>query len=136
MKIKIQPDIERAKSIMNLLKEREKIIETLINTDFPATILENYYEIIKELITSIMYIDGFKTTGEGAHIEAIDHLKNYSEFSEYELYIINELRKNRHGSQYYGKIPNPEFIEENKSDFKKIIEKLKKIANSKVQNNI
>lgn len=129
MIIKIQPDIERAKSILNLLKEREDITKTLNHQNFPATILENYYEIIKELITALMYIKGLKTTGEGGHIETIDFLKNYKEFSEYELNILQELRTKRHGSQYYGKIPPPEFLAQNETAFKETIIKLKSIIN-------
>ena len=131
---KIQPDIERAKSIINLLKERENIIKTLNHESFPTTILENYYEIIKELITAIMYITGLKTTGEGTHIETIDFLKNYKEFSEYEINILQELRTKRHGSQYYGKIPPPEFLAQNEITFKEVIEKLKSLINK--ENNI
>lgn len=129
---KIQSDVERAKSILNLLKERENIIKTLNPESFPTTILENYYEIVKEMITALMYITGFKTTGEGAHIETIDFLKNYKEFSEYELNILQELRTKRHGSQYYGKIPPPEFLAQNKITFKEVIEKLKLIISQRI----
>ena len=133
MIIKIKSDKERSKSIINLLKEREELIKTLNNSLFPTTMLENYYEIIKELITAIMYADGFKTIGEGSHKETIDYLKNYKEFSEYEINILNELRIKRHGSQYYGKKPNPEFVKQNEQEFKEIIKKLKDLINKKLQ---
>ena len=136
MIVKIQSDIERAKSITNLLIERENIIKTLNHESFPTTILENYYEIIKELITALMYIAGFKTTGEGAHIETIDFLKNYKEFSEYEISILQELRIKRHGSQYYGKVPPPEFLNQNRTIFKEVIDKLKFIINQSQQKSI
>ena len=109
-----------------------EIIKELNHHNFPATILENYYDIIKELITALLYINGLKTTGEGAHIETIDFLKIHKEFSEHELIILQELRIKRHGSQYYGKIPPPEFLTQNEAIFKEVINKLKSILSPKI----
>jgi len=135
MIIKIEPDKERAKSILALSAEREVYLKKIKKEgleSFPTIILENYYEIARELIISIMYLDGFKTSGEGSHKELINYLKTYKEFSEHNLFVLDEMRIKRNNSAYYGIKPNPEFISQNEQTIKEIIENLKSLVKFKL----
>ncbi|MFH1431960.1 MAG: hypothetical protein ABIG84_01970 [archaeon] len=45
---------------------RLEMLETIDSTN-PSMLAEGYYEAIKELITSLLSLDGYKTKGAGAH---------------------------------------------------------------------
>jgi len=124
---KISKDVERAKDLFNISKERLGIIK-IIKKNRPYKILEEYYEIILGLITSIMYMDGYKTL---SHVSAIEYLsKNYKVISENQIRIINNIRKLRHGIVYYGKKIKQEYLINYEQEIKIIIKKLFNLANS------
>ena len=124
--IKISKDKDRARDLLNISNERLTIIKILPRT-MPFKILEEYYEIILELITAIMYLDGCKTL---SHVGAINYLsKNYSQLSPNQLNIIDNMRKLRHGIVYYGKKIKEEYLINYESEIIKIIN----ILNSKVK---
>jgi hypothetical protein len=88
MIIKVSPDNEKVKSVINLIKEREKFAESIDFEKFPTNATENYYEIIKELANALILQDGLKTTGEYAHKDLIDYLINYPEFNEFDIFFF------------------------------------------------
>ena len=91
MIIKINPDKEKAKSMLNLIEDREKfILSSSINEINSTIIAENYYEIIKELATIIALLDGFKVAGESAHKDLIEYISNYKELLGEEIFLIND----------------------------------------------
>ncbi len=94
-------------------KEREELLK-IIPTDKAYTIIEEYYEIIKELLTALMYIDGYKT---------LSHVK-----------LIDTLRKFRIGIVYYGKRISNEFLVNNDKEIKQIITHLIKLVKEKLSN--
>lgn len=64
--IKVTPDKERAKSMLEMVKLREKRIEVNKNDEFATLLLEDYYELIKELSTALINVrifHQFKTGG-------------------------------------------------------------------------
>ena len=97
---------------------------------FPL-ILADYYEIMKELITSLLLCDGFKSTG---HRELVEYLKkNYLKFSVQDMLIVDKLRVLRNKSVYEGfKIPI-DYLVNNEIYFKKIINKLKLLVKDKLK---
>src|SRR3989344_7481427 len=93
--IKKTPDKLRAKSLVEMAKER---LEIIIPSTPKATMykfLEEYYETIVQLITALMYSEGLKSLD---HIGLIQYLKKYSEFSKQEIFILDQMRKFRHGT--------------------------------------
>ena len=58
---KISIDKERSKAILNSVLIREKFLKNKDEKEFASIFLETNYEIIKELITALMYLDGYKT---------------------------------------------------------------------------
>ena len=79
---KISKDKERAEDLFEMAKERLELLK-LIPKDKAYKIIEEYYEIIKELLTAIMYIDGCKTL---SHIKLIEYFSsNYKELDENQI---------------------------------------------------
>ncbi len=132
MLLKIVPDKEKAKSMLNLIKNREDFLSSIDIERFPTIAAETYYEIIKELIATLLLLDGFKTTGEYAHKELIDYLTNYSDFSEEEKELMNDLRIKRNKSSYEGKGVDKVYIEDRKHKLSIIIKKLKNTIKKKL----
>lgn len=130
---KIFPDKEKAKSIFNMALEREKYISDIDYIKFTTIAAENYYEIIKELATAVLLLEGIKVIGEDAHKKVIDSLKKYANFTEEEILILQDLRLKRNKSMYEGKQINASYMENNKNFLLEIIDKLKKIIKDKLK---
>lgn len=119
---RISKDERRGNALKELAKNRYLTIKELKE---PYRIIEEYYEIIKELITSIMYKSGFKTL---SHIALIDFAKtNIKTLSSSEISLIDELRIKRNNILYYGETVSLEFLKSREVFIRKIIDKLIKI---------
>ncbi len=126
---KIRKDTERAKSIFELAKDRAELIK-IYPKEKVYKIVEEYYESIKELIVSLMYSRGIKTL---SHIKMIEWLgKEHSLFSETEIKQIDNLRKLRNGTLYYGEKINQMFLENNQKQLQTILDKLIKYVENKL----
>ncbi len=132
MIIRTTPDKEKAKSILQLIREREDFVSTIDHEKFPTNASENYYEIIKELANALLLLDGLKTTGEYAHKDLIDYLINYKEFTESDILFMNDLRIKRNNSVYDGKKIDPIYLIHNKNRILRLIEKLEKITKKRL----
>jgi len=124
MIIKVFPDKERVKMILNRTEERIRYISYIDVKEFYSIKAENYYEIIGELITALILLSGFKTTGENAHKELIQLLSKNKMFSEEEISLIDDLRIRRNKFLYEAKPIELVYIENNQEKLK-----LKKIVN-------
>src|SRR3989339_238709 len=89
MIIKISSDKEKARSILQLTKEREDFVKSIDHNKFSTNAVENYYEIIKELAGALLLLDGLKSIGDYAHKDLIDYLINYREFQQKDIIFIN-----------------------------------------------
>ncbi|MBI2085307.1 MAG: hypothetical protein HYT71_02220 [Candidatus Aenigmarchaeota archaeon] len=124
--IKITPDKEKAKSMLSMVETTEKMISTIDEKMFTSNIVAEYYNVIRQLMTAIMLLDGFKTTGEGAHKSLILYLNNnYEEFSEYEINLIDELRITRNKIEYDGFFVKYDYVQRKKEHIISVISKLK-----------
>lgn len=128
---KITPDKEKAKALLLVIALREKNIAQMNAAELTTLIVEGYYEIMKELITAIMYVGGWKTL---SHEMLIGYLaKFYKEFSQAELCVIDQLRKTRNDISYRGVTIKQEYLTRNKETILQIINKLKQIVQMKVK---
>ncbi|MBI3622919.1 hypothetical protein HY212_02450 [Candidatus Pacearchaeota archaeon] len=132
MIIKATPDKEKVKSILKLTNERENFVRTIDHERFSTNAAENYYEIVKELSSVLILLDGLKAVGENAHKDLIDCLRNYKSFSGSDIVFINDLRIKRNNSSYDGKKIDPSYLRNNKSKIIEIIEKLKKAVQDRL----
>lgn len=132
MIIKTAPDKERAKSILNIVKQREEYMITANIEKFYSFITTEYYEIMKELMTAISLSDGFKAEGENAHRDLIDYISNYKELTKQEISLIDDLRIKRNKLMYRGIAIELAYLRNNKDKFILIINKLKELAQRKL----
>ena len=131
---KVVKDKEKAKSLLKLVELREKNVKSLDKNEFITLIIEDYYEIIKELITAVMSVDGYKSL---SHELLVGYLaKFYKEFSMFEINIIDQLRRARNDIAYRGVMIRLEYLERNEKGILKIIQKLKNIVNIKIKEDI
>lgn len=128
---KISRDIIRAKYLFDMANERRAKIIPALPRDIAYKLVEEYYEVIVQLITGIMYFDGYKTL---SHISLVEYLSgNYKEVESREIGIIDMMRKLRHGIIYYGERAKKEFLINNEEDINRIINKLFKILGGKLK---
>lgn len=128
---KISKDFELARSLLKMIEEREKVVGQIDSIKFTSIVVEGYYEIIKEAMTALMTLDGFKTL---SHEILIGYLKHfYKEFSDYEINFIDNLRKLRNNITYRGFFVKYDYWERNKDTIYKIVLKLKGILNKKLK---
>lgn len=132
MIIKVIPDKEKIKSILELTKERENFVSTIDHEKFSTNATENYYEILKELTGALILLDGLKSIGENAHKDLIDYLVHYKEFSEGEIIFLQDLRIKRNNSSYEGKKIDPSYLRNNKNKIIEIIRELRRLIKKKL----
>jgi hypothetical protein len=95
---------------------------------------KDYYDIIKELMSAIMLLDGFKTHGEGAQKIIIEYIMGqYSEFNTLEKVTINDLREKRNKIYYEGLLLPEDYLEKRRRELNSIINKLKLILKNKLE---
>ena len=130
--IKIQPDKERARSLVKLANLRYEKVKTFDEEKESSLIVEGYYEVAKELITAILFIDGYKTL---SHKDLIEYLGlNFKfDFSELDINLLDQLRKLRNNLVYYGVFIETSYIHRNKEHITKVILKLLDICSKKLK---
>ncbi len=126
---KVSKDKARAKDLHTIANERLNDIIKVLPRDKPFKIMEEYYEIILELLTSLMYIDGYKTL---SHISVINYAVNNKYITDNNARMIDTLRKFRHGIVYYGKKINSDFLVNNEDEIISIIKSLNKLVKGKL----
>ena len=128
---RISVDLERPKAILNSVLLREKFLKDKDEREFASIFIETNYEIIKELITALMYLNGYKTLSREYLISFLS--KFYKDFSEYEIDLIDKLRITRNKISYEGFLVESDYYLNKRKDIKSIIEKLKQIVINKLK---
>lgn len=129
--IKITPDKEKAKNIVKMVSLIEERVKSQDKIKMAALIISDYYEIIKELITAVLLIDGYKTF---SHKDLIDYIKEkYPEFNAHETSTLDNLRVLRNRVVYEGFFIEPSYLNRNENFFKQIIIKLKNLVIKKLK---
>ena len=99
----------------------EKRISLQDEQTMASLIIADYYEIIKELSTGLLLLDGLKTT---SHAELISYIRrNYCNDI-----ILDDLRILRNRIVYEGFQTDADYLQRNKIRF----EEIKNILNSKI----
>ncbi len=145
--IRITPNKERAQSILKMVETTLEMVNNIDKDKFPSNVAKEYYEVIRELISIILLLDGYKAVGEGAHKKQIEYLEaNYKEFVKAEIiliddlritrnkiaYLIDDLRITRNKIVYDGFFVKESYVDRKITDILKMIGKLKLIVNKKL----
>ena len=129
--IRITSDKEKVRSILKMISLIEERIKIQDRKKMTALIITDYYEIIKELITAVLLIDGYKTL---SHRDLIEYIKEkYLEFTRQEISILDSLRILRNRVSYEGFFIEISYLNRNESLFKLVINKLKEIISKKLE---
>ena len=117
-----RPNAEEARSLLNVAEKRMSFISSAGNRrKFPSLIVEGYYEVIKELVTALMSLRGFKSY---SHECLTGFLREFhSEFSAEELVLIDQMRKIRNDINYRGAFLEYSYLEMNEDAITGIISK-------------
>ena len=131
--IRVTPDKEKAQSILKMVETTLEMIWFIDKIKFPSNVAKEYYEIIRELISIILLLDGYKTIGEKAHKKQIEYLEaNYKEFGKAEIILMDDLRITRNKIAYDGFFVKESYIDRKLADILKIIERLKVLIDKKL----
>lgn len=126
--IKIEKDFEKAKCLHKLALLRYNKIDNFNIETESSLVIEAYYEICKELMTAILFCEGYKTL---SHKDLLKYFENSLSKNEFEL--VDDLRKRRNKIVYYGIFQPSFYIKKNKDSFEEIINKLQEILNKKLE---
>lgn len=116
-------DINRAKSLLNLANLRGEFWKEKYDQRYNFLILEGLYETIKELLTAIINLCGYKSS---SHECLIAFFKDRYPDNGYEADIIDTMRKIRNSINYRGIYTDDEFLKKNKLEIFHIIELLQR----------
>jgi len=126
---KTLPDKKRASSLIENSDKRNFFFEQIINavdiTDDNANyVIEQVYDILIELIRAKIIFDGYYASGNYAHEAEVSYLKELN-FTDFEISMLDEIRKFRNGVKYYGKRYNKNEAESSIRFKNSVINKLK-----------
>ena len=131
--LRIAPNKMKAKSILKMVNNTLNMIEELDESRFSSNVTKEYYDVIRELASIIILLDGYKVRGEGAHKRLFEYIgKNYGEFKESEVALMNELRILRNRIAYNGFFVKEDYIHRKKSLILELIGKMKKVIEKKI----
>jgi len=131
--VRVTPNKEKARSILRMVETTLEMIKQIDKRKFPSNIAKEYYEVIREMISIILLLDGFKAYGEGAHKKQIDYLElRYTVFSKSEIILIDDLRIVRNKIAYDGFFVKESYIDRKLPDLLNLIGKLRDIIDKKL----
>ncbi len=117
---KVEIDMERIISIRKkALLRLKRARDTEVNLETVSFVVEDYYEVIKELLVSYLLLNGLKSKNHQCLISFF-YMKNSN--YEREAFLISQMSFFRNRLGYYGEDIPLKFYEKNKEDFEEIIQ--------------
>ena len=124
----VDRDDEKIKSILSLIDKRLAFIASIVaNQDNVWFVVENYYEIIKELLIALLLKRGLKSKNHQCLISYF--YKNYPQYED-QAHVILQMSYFRNRLDYYGEAIDFNFYEKYKEDFMVIINTIKELIRS------
>lgn len=124
VKIK-KKDEARARDLVEGAEKRKHVMEKYLplNQETAIQIIEECYDIIRELLEAKLSRDGYKSY---SHEAVVSYLTNLG-FSKDVVIFVDKLREIRHGTKYYGKVVSEEYAQKVKEFLEQVYPKLRKI---------
>lgn len=130
---RVTPDIEKARSILRTIRLIEKRIGLQDRKEMSALILTDYYEIVKELITALLLLDGYKSL---SHKDLLTYLsEKRSDLNQHEQTILDDMRILRNRILYDGLTLEPAYLKRNEGQYQQIVRKLKGLVRKRLEQN-
>ena len=115
----VSVDQDKVMSILKMCSIRLRVLKQIKLDDETASIIaEDYYEVIKELLTALLLTKGLKSNNHECLISFFK--KSYSE-KEYEIKLIHELKSIRNKISYEGLFVEKNYLDRNQLEFNHII---------------
>ena len=122
---KVESDQERISSLIEKAKLRLKRAKsTEVTEENISFIVEDYYEVIKELLVAYLLKNGLKS---GNHQCLISYFYKENKNYEPEALLIAQMSFFRNRLDYYGESIPMNFYKKNKEEFLKVITLLEKL---------
>ena len=116
---KVEIDKERVSSIVGKAMQRLEMARNInVNSRTVSFVVEDYYEIIKELLIAYLLKNGLRSKN---HQCLISYFYKRNPELENETNLISQMSFFRNRLSYYGESIPLEFYESNKEEFEKII---------------
>lgn len=133
---RIFPNKSKARDLFQESERKEaslaKVLRLIGLSDENANdIVEYCYDILLYMIRAKLYLEGFKSSGEGAHEAEVSYLAELG-FSERDTNFMDKTRYFRNGIKYYGKRLSKEYAEKVVSFMNMTLPSLKKKVKEKV----
>ena len=129
---KVDYDEDKVKSMLKLCRVRLKVVEKIeLDEETASIIAEGLYEIIKELLTALLLMQGLKSDNHECLIAFFR--KNYPAM-EYEAQVIYELKSVRNAIDYEGLFVKPSYIGGSKLEIIHIIQFLTSEVEERLKN--
>lgn len=129
---KIEPDKERVRNMLEIIDIRQEFWDSLsriVDDKYSSLLVEGYYEIIKELLTAYLNLNGLESYN---HECLIRYFQKENPELDVEAEKMDELRRVRNKIDYRGFFVKKEFFERNKLEYQHIIKLLKKLIKEKL----
>lgn len=119
---KVYIDKERISSIIKKALQRlERARNTIITLDNVSFVVEDYYEVVKELLVAYLLKNGLRSKN---HQCLISYFYKKNPNYQREAYLISQMSFFRNRLDYYGEDIPLDFYNKNKMDFERLIELL------------
>ena len=129
---KVKENPEQAKALSQLAKKRLESINKRKEDEYPQFLIESYYEVIKELISSLLAYHGYKSYSHECLISFIEEF--YPDvLDDFKIHFLDSMRKLRSDIQYRGRNIADDYLERNNTTISKIIEILLKAVDKELK---
>lgn len=130
---RVTPNKEKARSILRTIRLIEKRIGLQDRKEMSALILTDYYEIVKELTTALLLLDGYKSL---SHKDLLTYLsEKRSDLSQHEQTLLDDMRILRNRILYDGLTLEPAYLKRNEGQYQQIVRKLKGLVRKRLEHN-
>lgn len=121
----VEIDMERISSIVRKVLQRlERARKTEINLETVSFVVEDYYEVVKELLVAYLLKNGLRSKN---HQCLISYFYKENPDYEKEVHLISQMSFFRNRLGYYGEDIPMDFYEENKEGFEGLIKLVLKL---------
>ncbi len=119
----VQRNPEQANSLFALAKKRLESIDKRKDYEYPQLLLEDYYETIRELISALLSLHGYKSYSHECLISFMVEFHGGT-LTGYQLHFLDDLRKLRSDILYRGREIAEDYLDRNLSEIERILEVL------------
>lgn len=120
---KVKENSEQAKALFELANKRLESINKRRKDEYPQFLIESYYETIKELISALLAIHGYKSYSHECLVTFLEEFYP-TLLDESQLHFLDSLRKLRSDIRYRGRDIADDYLKRNISVIEKIIKNL------------